>query len=261
MTLDLTMPQSRMGYPEMAAGGFSHVDGTVQFYARINALLAPGHTVVDLGAGRGAFLEDPVVYRRELRRLRGKVSRVVGLDVDPAVLRNPALDEAHVLAAGGLFPLPDDSVDILISDFTFEHIEDPQHVASEIGRVLRPGGWICARTPNKWGYIGVGARTVPNRLHNAALRRLQPAKQERDTFPTRYRMNTLPALRRLFPAGHYEHHSYVADSEPAYAGASTAAWRFADGVLHRAPRRCRSVLYVFIHAVGARSTPAGSADQ
>jgi SAM-dependent methyltransferase len=246
----------RTGYPELGAGGFSHVDGTVQFYARINALIAPDHTVVDLGAGRGGFLEDPVIYRRELRRLQGKVRRVIGLDVDPAVLANPGVDEAHVLEPNGRFPLPDHSVDLLVSDFTFEHIDAPEHIAAEIGRVLRPGGWLCARTPNKWGYIGLGARIVPNRLHNTALRRLQPAKQERDTFPTRYRMNTVADLRRLFPEDSYEHYTYAADSEPAYAGSSSAGWWLADGIFHRAPRRCRSVLYVFICRVAATSAIA-----
>ena len=237
---------ARIGYPELGAGGFSHVDGTVQFYARINALVAPNHTVVDLGAGRGVFLEDPVVYRRELRRLQGKARRVIGLDVDPAVLDNSSLDEAHVMEPNGRFPLADESVDLLVSDFTFEHIDAPEHVASEIGRVLRPGGWLCARTPNKWGYIAMGARVVPNRLHNAMLRYLQPAKQERDTFPTRYRMNTAADLRKLFPEDRFEHFSYTADGEPAYAGSSPMAWRLTDGVLHRAPRSHRSLLYVFL---------------
>lgn len=250
-------PRPRVGYPEVGAGGFSHVDGTVQFYARINALIAPHQTVVDLGAGRGAFLEDPVEYRRELRRLQGKVNRVVGLDVDPAVLDNPSLDEAHVLEPGGRFPLDDQSVDLLVSDFTFEHIDSPDRVSAEIRRVLRPGGWLCARTPNKWGYIGMGARVVPNRLHDAALRYLQPSKHERDTFPTRYRMNTQAALRRFFPEDAYDHYSYAADSEPAYAGSSQIAWRLAEGVLHRAPRRYRSVLYVFIRRLDTAEEPRG----
>ncbi len=248
---------SQAGYPEVGAGGFSHVDGTVQFYARVNALIAPHHTVVDLGAGRGAFLEDPVIYRRELRRLQGKVQRVIGLDVDPSVLTNPSLDEAHLLEPQGRFPVADQSVDVLISDFTFEHIDAPEHVAAEITRVLRPGGWLCARTPNKWGYIAAGARIVPNRLHTAALRRLQPTKQARDTFPTRYRMNTPADLKRWFPEHSYDHHSYTADSDPAYVGASTTARRLTDGILHRAPRNYKSMLYVFIRRTGTGETPSG----
>ncbi|MBA2559471.1 MAG: class I SAM-dependent methyltransferase [Propionibacteriales bacterium] len=237
---------TRFVYPETGAGGFTHLDGTVQFYGRVSALLEPSHTIADLGAGRGSFLEDPVSYRRELRRLQGKAHRVIGLDIDPVVLSNPTVDEAHVLVPGGPFPLSDGSVDLIVSDFSLEHVDDPDQLAAEIRRVLRPGGWFCARTPNKWGYIGVAARIVPNRLHSAVLRRLQPTKPERDTFPTRYRMNTLAELRRRFPPSEFVHCSYAMECEPTYVGTSRALQRATGSVLALLPRRFGSVLYVFV---------------
>lgn len=85
-------------YPEVRAGGFSHVDGNVDFYGRVNALLAPDMTIVDFGAGRGKdATDDPVAYRRGLRNLRGKVAEVVGVDTDPVVLTNVSLDRAIVI--------------------------------------------------------------------------------------------------------------------------------------------------------------------
>lgn len=62
-------------YPERAAGGFSHTDGTIAFYARVEALLRPDLTVVDLGAGPGSSISgDPVSWRARLRQLKGKCS-------------------------------------------------------------------------------------------------------------------------------------------------------------------------------------------
>jgi len=94
-------------YPENRAGGFSRCDGTVQFYERVHALLRPDYVVIDFGAGRGAaYYQDPSLYRKSLRNLRGEGRRVVGVDVDPVVSTNPYIDEVVVIEAGSplLFP-------------------------------------------------------------------------------------------------------------------------------------------------------------
>jgi SAM-dependent methyltransferase len=209
-------------FPEKSAGGFSRHCTTVEFYTRVNALLRPEMTVLDHGAGRGGgFIDEPRRFIRELRNLRGKVRWVVGVDLDPIVAANPILDEAHVLPpAGSRLPLEDRSIDLIISDWTFEHIDDPTGMAAEFHRILRPGGWVCARTPNKWGYIALGNRLLPDRLHAPVLRRLQPAREERDVFPTRYRLNTRGALCSAFPVPDWSHHSYAMAAEPTYAGSS-----------------------------------------
>jgi SAM-dependent methyltransferase len=232
--------------PELDAGGYSRVNGTVEFYLRVSSLVDENSVVMDFGAGRGRFLDEPAGLARDLQMLRGRVSRVIGVDVDEAVTANPAVDEAHVVTPGGPLPLPDSSVDLIVSDFTFEHVDDPAATAAELGRVVRPGGWICARTPNRWGLIAVPARIVPNRLHDAVLRRVQPAKQERDTFPTRYRLNDRAALRRYFPEPAFRHCSYTHESEPAYAGRSAAAWSAFHTLASVTPPPLRSMYLVFL---------------
>jgi SAM-dependent methyltransferase len=236
-------------YPEMAAGGFSRVDGAVAFYTRVGALLeaaGPGALVVDFGSGRGACLDDPVPYRRRLRLLRGRGARVVGVDIDPAVLENQAVDEGHVVEVGGKLPFDDGSVDLVVSDYAFEHVTDPAWAAAEIDRVLRPGGWLCVKTPNRWGYIGLAARAVPNRFHVRLLRRLQPGKPADDTFPTAYLLNTPRDLRRWFPPGRFRHVVWAADSEPAYAGASPVLAHAGRAAFVVTPPPLRSVLYAFL---------------
>lgn len=214
-------------FPETAAGGFSRVDGTVEFYTRVNALLRPDMTVLDFGAGRGAAIqEDPVPYRRSLRTLKGRCRRIIGVDVDGAIAQNPGLDELYVIEPGGRIPLEAESVDLIVSDATFEHITDPLSATKELDRVLKPGGWVCARTPNRWGYIALGARLIPNRWHVSVLRRLQPTRKEIDIFPTAYKLNTRKVLRRYFPPERYEHYCYGHFAEPAYFGTSKALWFF-----------------------------------
>jgi len=135
---------------------------------------------------------------------------------------------------------------MVVSDFTFEHVTEPDWAAEELGRILRPGGWLCARTPNKWGYIGIPTRMVPNGWHVAVLRRIQPEKHQRDTFPTAYQMNTDKDLRHHFPPELYRHATYAMNNEPAYFGSSLIAWRLAQLTFRFTPNRFASVLYVFI---------------
>ncbi len=111
--------------------------------------------------------------------MQGRCAHLEGCDVDPVVLRNPYLDGARRIEIGAALPYPDESFDMIGSRWVFEHVDEPRQVADELLRVLRPGGWICATTPNGWGYLAIVARLVPNRLHVRALRRIQPAARPR----------------------------------------------------------------------------------
>ena len=203
-------------FPEIGVAGFSHIDGTVAFYSIIAAALEPSFHLLEFGAGRGEHIsDDPVVYRKSLSNFRGRVQRVVGADVDPVVASNPYVDQAVVLTPGAPLPFEDAAFDMIVSRYVFEHIDQAEETARELMRVLKPGGLLCAVTPNKWGYVAIGARLVPNRLHAKALTRVQPGRHQQDVFPTRYRMNSMGSLRRLF--GKYGHVMiYRASGEPAY---------------------------------------------
>lgn len=82
-----------------------------------------------------------------------------------------------------------------------EHIERPEEVIPELIRILKPGGRFLAITPNKYGYVAVGATLVPNSLHAAVLKLVQPEKEAEDTFPTVYRLNTRRDLEQFFGRG------------------------------------------------------------
>ena len=193
------------------------VDGTVRFFTQVNALLHPGMTVLDFGAGRGWWLEDDVCsYRQRLMNLKGKVARVIACDIDPAVLNNGSADEAFVIERGGKVPVADQSVDLILSDNTFEHVQDPAAMAAEFKRLLKPGGWICARTPNKYAYTSLPTMAVPNRLHALLLKRAQPDRKAEDVFPTAFKLNTLRDVARHFPPAQFDNYSYRALPEPGY---------------------------------------------
>ena len=234
-------------YPEYAAGGFTAVDGAVQFYTRVNALITPDDTVLDFGAGRGrAFDPERNPFLRRLALFKGRVKRVIGADVDPAIHDNPGLDEALLIKPDASLPLGDETIDLIVSDNTFEHVDDAHAVAGELARVLKPGGWICARTPHRWGVIALGGRLVPNRFHARVVGRLQPGRQGFDVFPTRYRMNTRRALKRLFPTTQFRHAVHGWTPEPAYHANSPALMAGFRALNWLTPPPLAPILMVFI---------------
>jgi SAM-dependent methyltransferase len=225
------MPYRSKHYPESEFGGFTDVDGTVAFYCRVNALLTPTSEVLDVGCGRGAYAEDPVAFRRELRILRGRCARVVGIDVDPGAAENPFLDEFRLLT-GDRWPVQDSSVDLCLCDWVAEHVRDPEAFFGECGRVLRPGGYLCIRTSNPSSYVGITARLIPNRFHARVLGKVQVGRKEGDVFDTYHRANRPRVLRTLLRKhGFRRAVVYGYEAEPAYLAFSRAAYWL--GVMHQ----------------------------
>jgi SAM-dependent methyltransferase len=242
-------------YPESRFGGFTDVDGTIAFYARVQALVVPSFVVLDVGCGRGAYAEDPVGIRRDLRVFKGRVARVIGIDVDPAGATNPFLDEFRVLG-GGEWPVPESSVDLVVADCVIEHVADPPSFFQNAHRALRPGGALCIRTTNAWSYVALAARLVPNRHHARVTARVQECRKAEDVFPTLYRCNSVPKLRRALRDNGFEGVAYGYEAEPSYLEFCRLAYGL--GVLHQrlAPRFFRPVLHAFGRArkTGAAGT-------
>lgn len=108
------------------------------------AELQPGETVLDLGSGAGA---DVVISARRV----GPTGRAIGLDMTPEML---GVSRANAEAAGlnnvefhlgylESIPLPDDSVDVIISNCVINLAADKDVVLREAARVLRPGGRLA----------------------------------------------------------------------------------------------------------------------
>lgn len=234
--------------PEIKAGGFARDDGVVSFYQRVNALLRSDMTVLDLGCGRGEIFlcAKDSYYRAELAKIQGKVAKVIGIDVDKAALLHPHLDECHVVEISSPLPLPNASVDVVISDWVLEHVDDPPGFVSELRRVLKPGGWFCARTPNRWGYVGLGARVIPNAAHQSLLKILRPQRDEEDVFPTVYKLNTLKDIRLHFQTDKWNNYSFMQGSTPNYFGNSYLLFRIIELYQNVVPNILQTNIMVFI---------------
>lgn len=207
-------------FPEMGAGGFTSRDGTIEFYTRVNALLSPQEVVLVFGAGRGVALsEGRSAYKRRLMRLQ-------------------EADEP--------LPFADESFNLIVSDFVFEHIADPASVSTELRRILKPGGWICARTPNKYCLVSLATRLIRNSWHASLLRWVQPERKATDVFPTAFQLNSLREIRKWFPSEVFENYTYRYEAEPSYFFNSRLVFALMLQINHLSPPVLKSNLFVFL---------------
>jgi SAM-dependent methyltransferase len=167
-------------------------DPVVLFTKHLVHCLHPSHVVVDLGAGAGL---------NNAYCLRTRVMRMVGVDIDPRVKSNPLIDEGIVSDICDI-PCESNSFDVAFSIYVLEHLADPEKFTREVHRILRPGGVYWTLTPNRWHYVPLVSALTPTSFHKWLNRRR--GRQEDDTFPTYYRMNSRPALRKYFTAAGFD---------------------------------------------------------
>jgi arsenite methyltransferase len=123
--------------PEGAVASFAGVGNP-----HLRSGLQPGETVLDLGSGAGL---DAIIASWMV----GPTGRVLGVDLNPAMCLKA---EAHAAATGNRMecregkmediPVPDASVDVVISNGVINLSFRKRRVLEEIYRVLKPGGRI-----------------------------------------------------------------------------------------------------------------------
>jgi len=238
-------------YPEKALGGYTRVDGTLEYYSRINALLHADMSVLDFGAGRGAWFKEERIprYIQHVRLLKGKVARCVGCDVDSAIFENDTVDEKIIISASEKLPFADETFDLISADYVFEHVTNPQFIFSELSRIVRKDGWICARTPNKYGYISLMTRLINNKYHKKILSKAQPERQEIDVFPTAFKANALRDIRQWFPSDQFKSYSYYYESEPSYFFNKVWCFYLMDKLNKVLPNPFKSTLMIFLKKI------------
>ena len=100
--------------------------------------LPKGASIVDLGCG-------DMPYATLLRSL--------GLDYRPADIDDDAMAKGKLpIGPDGRVPLPDHSVDAILSAQVLEHVPDLDAYCAEIRRLLKPGGTLILSTHGSWFY-------------------------------------------------------------------------------------------------------------
>jgi SAM-dependent methyltransferase len=189
------------------------------FYDWVRQHTSPQTVMLNLGAGGPA-------PRGKIKKFKGEVARVVGVDIDPEVVNNPELDDAHVIGPEGQLPFPDQSFDLVLSDWVVEHVAEPVRFLREIGRVLREGGSMFLRTPNKHHYVGFLASTTPHWFHELVANRVRGNRPgSHEPWPSYYRLNTRRSITRAGDsAGFRAVEVRIWEGPPLYLVFNTAAF-------------------------------------
>jgi SAM-dependent methyltransferase len=192
------------------------IDGTTRFAALVRRRLRPDMRILDLGAGPG---------KPGRVNFRGEVASVVGVDPDRLLRLNEQVD-TRVLAVAEALPFRSASFDLILADWVVEHLPDPNGTASEIQRVLKPGGRFVFRTGNVWHYSYAISALTPHWFHRLVANRVRGlAPESVDPYPTRYRMNTRRDARRVLTrAGLREEELVTVEAEPSYLVFSTPSF-------------------------------------
>ncbi len=170
---------------------------------------AGANVVADVGGGRTWYFGDSYKANPKFK--------LIGIDVDADELAlNVSLDEAIVADVGTSLNVPDNSLDLILSRATVEHIADNKGFLINVNKALRPGGKAAFVFANKWAPPLILNRMIGNRIANKLLLALVPGTKGYGGFKAYYDQCGYSEFKRAIEAAgleiEYEYCSYYSSS-------------------------------------------------
>ncbi len=131
------------------------------------------------------------------------------------IRKNKSIDFG-ILSNINSIPLKNESVDIIICNMVFEHLQEPEKAFTELNRVIKKNGYLIFMTPCIYNIVTLINRTIPNRFHKK-LGNLLTGINESDIFPTVYRANSIRTLRKLLGENNFAEKDLAMYQPPPYA--------------------------------------------
>lgn len=191
------------GPPESLSWGtgmkwrFGYFNPDDHYETTVASLVGEDTEWLDVGCGREIFPSN----KKLARRLSGTARRLVGVDPDVTLEENPYVHE-RVRALMDDYR-PDHPFDLVTLRMVAEHVVDPDALITALDHALKPGGRAVIYTVHRYSPIPLLTTLTPMRLRHL-LKRWLWRTEEKDTFPTAFRMNTRGRLRRDFARHGFE---------------------------------------------------------
>jgi ubiquinone/menaquinone biosynthesis C-methylase UbiE len=165
--------------------------------------------VVDVGGGRSCVFAT--------RGPERAATRIIAVDVagDELAL-NDDVDETIVADASVGLPFPPESVDLLVSRVTLEHLPDVESFVRESARVLKPGGWCVHLFAGRNAPYALVNRALPPRLARRIVHLLVPGSEGTLGFRAYYDRCSPRAIEQLLRENGFENLTVEPGYEQAF---------------------------------------------
>lgn len=175
------------------------------YEATVSGLITSETLWLDVGCGRELFPDNAGLGYE----LANRCHRLAGLDPSDNIDQNPYLHDCFKMTLED-FTAPQ-LFDLITLRMVAEHISNPGDAVEMLSKAVNPGGRVVILTVYRWSPIPMLSSIVPFALHHK-LKKIFWQTEERDTFPTEYRMNTQRQLRHwLEPEFEEEQFTYLDD--------------------------------------------------
>jgi SAM-dependent methyltransferase len=180
--------------------------------------LPDGATVLDLGGGRRCVYAASVQPQGRLK--------LIAVDVSAKELAmNEDVAEKRVADVAAGLPMPDESVDLILSRALLEHVQGVPAAIRHMGRVLKPGGTALHLVPCRYSLFGLAARILPFGPLLKLVHLVMPWTRGNVEFPVVYDHCYPQALERAFrDAGFSQVEVWITWAQPGYFEAAYPAF-------------------------------------
>lgn len=186
-------------YPKYKTGGYF-------FRKYLKNYINNNSIILDAGCGNNGIISE----------FKSTTRLIIGIDVNEKLLSENKIVDKKIIADLEHIPLDSNSVDIVISEFVLEHLDNPSLAFKEILRILKPKGAFIFITPNSLNPIMTLSKILPHTFHS--LLRIKLLKKEEETHPTYYRANNYRRLLKLGETTGFYNCEITRAGNPEYLG-------------------------------------------
>jgi SAM-dependent methyltransferase len=154
--------------------------------------------ILNIGAGQSVVLENRLM-------LRGSSFVCDRVDIEDCAVQHERVQHCFLCSVEKMQPLESNQYELAFSNFLMEHVVDLPGAASEILRVLKPGGHYIATIPNPRALEIRVAKHTPLQFHRLV--------RGGSGWETHYTYADLEDLRRIFGEAGFE--VVVSSSHPS----------------------------------------------